>query len=94
LSEGGEIKLSIVAENVERIIRENGLKKRAVAERAGFSQKAFSAMLHGRKLILAEHVIAIARALNKSPNDLYGICAGGVPASRQSPVIHKHHITI
>ncbi len=66
--------MSIVAENVERIIREKGLKKRAVAECAGFTQNEFSAMLHGRKLILAEHVIALARALNKSPNDLYGIC--------------------
>jgi transcriptional regulator with XRE-family HTH domain len=71
--------VSVVAENVERIIRENGLKKRVVAERAGISQQAFSAMLHGRKLILAEHVIAFARALNKSPNDLYGICVNGAP---------------
>ncbi len=69
--------MSVVAENVERIIREAGLKKRVVAEKAGFNQKEFSAMLHGRKLILAEHVIPLARALGKSPNELYGIAAAG-----------------
>lgn len=68
--------MSIVAENVERIIREKGLKKRSVAEKANFTPNEFSAMLHGRKLILAEHVIALARALDQSPNDLYGIGAG------------------
>lgn len=64
--------MSIVAQNVERIIRESGLKKKTVAEKAGFNQKEFSAMLHGRKLILAEYVVPLAKALGKSPNDLYG----------------------
>jgi DNA-binding Xre family transcriptional regulator len=68
--------MSIVADNVERIIREKGMSKCSVAEKAGFTQKAFSAMLHGRKLILAEHVTALCRALHTTPNDLYGIGDG------------------
>jgi plasmid maintenance system antidote protein VapI len=72
---------------VEQIIRDNGLKKRAVAEKAGFTQNEFSAMLHGRKLILAEHVIALCKALNKTPNDLYGMDTG-------NDEIPFHHTTV
>ncbi len=74
--------MSIVARNVELIIREDGLKKKTVAEKAGFSQKEFSAMLHGRKLILAEYVIPIANALGKTPNDLFGF----IPTSQKKEV--------
>ena len=63
---------SIIAENIGRIIDERGLKKRAVAERAGFSQGQFSAMLNHRRVIRDSDVIAIANALNVSPNELFG----------------------
>lgn len=63
---------SIIAENIGRIIDERGLKKRAVAERAGFSKSQFSAMLNNRRIIRDSDVIAIANALNVSPNELFG----------------------
>ncbi len=67
--------MSVVAENVERIISETGMKKGAVAKKAGLGVKAFSAMLHGRKMISAEHVIYLSRALGCTPNELYGFSA-------------------
>lgn len=69
--------MSVVAENVERIISEKGIKKGVVAKKAGLDAKAFSAMLHGRKLISAEHVIYLSRALGCTPNDLYGFTTKG-----------------
>lgn len=60
-----------VARNVKRIIAEKGLKQNAVAEKAKFSQSAFSAMLRGRKLIKPCQVNAIAGALGVDANELY-----------------------
>ena len=64
---------SLIAENTKRIISEKGMKKRAVAERAGFSESQFSALLNNRKVIKDSDVIAIANALSVTPNDLCGI---------------------
>ncbi len=64
--------MSVVSENVERIIREKGLKKGYVAHRAGLKANTLSSMLHGRKRITDEHVATLARALECTPNELYG----------------------
>jgi len=64
--------LSIVADNVKRIIKENGLKQCYVEKKAGLGHKELSAMLSGRKGINAVHVIALARALACTPNELFG----------------------
>lgn len=63
---------STIAENAKRIINEKGLKNRAVAARAGFSEKQFSALLNQRRVIRDVDVIAIANALDVTPNDLFG----------------------
>lgn len=60
-----------IAENVQRIISEKGLKQNAVAARANFTQTAFNAMLRGRKLIKPCDVNNIAEALEVSVNELY-----------------------
>lgn len=65
---------SIVAENTKRIIREKGLKHRAVAAWAGIPEKQFSALLNGRKVVKDTDVVAIANALCVTPNDLFGFC--------------------
>lgn len=64
---------SMIAKNTKRIIAQKGLKNYAVAEKAGFSEKQFSALLNGRRIIKAIDVIAIANVLNVTPNDLFGI---------------------
>ena len=65
---------SVVAENTKRIIRERGLKHRAVATWAGIPEKQFSALLNGRKVIKDTDVVAIANALCVTPNELFGFC--------------------
>lgn len=61
-----------VADNTKRIIEGRGLKQRVVAERAGFSIQQFSALLNHRKVIKDVDIIAIANALDVTPNDLFG----------------------
>lgn len=63
--------VSIVAANTKRIIRERGLKQNKVAERANIPEKQFSALMCGRKIIRDTDVIAIATALDVSPNELF-----------------------
>lgn len=62
--------------NIQKIILEKGLLKKHVAELAGFDQKAFSNMLHGRGTLKAQYVPNIAKALGVTPNELYGINSG------------------
>ena len=61
----------IIISNIKEIIRESGMKQRAVAEKSGFGEKEFSNLLNGRKKLGAEHIPAIANALGVTPNDIY-----------------------
>lgn len=70
--EGGE-KMCIVAENTRKILNERGLKHKAVAEKAGYTEGQFSNILCGRKNIETSDVLRISKALNITPNELYGI---------------------
>ena len=60
-----------VGERIRHIIKEKGFKQKAIAERAGFDEKRFYHMLHGRLIIRAEHLPRIAKALGVSINDLF-----------------------
>lgn len=66
---------SIIVTNTRRIIADKGLKQRAVAAKAGFSEKQFSALMTGRRIIKDTDVMAIAIALDATPNDLFGYSA-------------------
>ena len=74
-----------VAMNVKAMIKQKGMVQRVVAERSGFTENGFSAMLNGRKTFLADYLPAIAHALDVTPNDLFGISAG----SPSDPVQHE-----
>ena len=63
--------MSIVAENIERIINEKGYKKSFVARRAGITTQKLSDMLNGRAIIRAEMVPAFCYVLDVEPNALY-----------------------
>lgn len=65
--------MSIVADNTKSIIKAKGLKNKAVAERAGYTEQKFSSMLNGRKVIESTDILRIAKALEVTPNDLFGI---------------------
>lgn len=67
---------SLIAANTKRIIADKGLKQRAVAAKAGFSEKQFSALMTGRRIIKDVDVMAIAIALDATPNDLFGYPKG------------------
>lgn len=62
---------SPVAENVERIIRQRGIKQSYVAEQAGMPPQALCDILKGRRLIKVGEVPKLATALGVEPNDLY-----------------------
>ncbi len=60
-----------VADNIESIIKEKGLKQGVVAQRAGFSIQQFCDMLNGRRIIRPCDVSAIAKALGVDAGALF-----------------------
>lgn len=60
-----------IANNIRELIHKGGYKQGAIAERAGFDPKAFSALLNGRKMMRASYIPTIAEALGVTANDLY-----------------------
>ena len=73
------IKNSVVPGALARIIFDKGLKKGVVAKRAGITDKDFSNMLNGRKLIKPCDILNIANALDCTPNDLFAFCDANKP---------------
>lgn len=65
--------MSTVIKNTEAIIKNKGLKKKSVAEKAGYSKQQFSNLLNGRKTFKEADILRIATALEVTPNDLFGI---------------------
>jgi len=63
--------VSIIQKNIVKIIEEKGLVKKGVAKRAGMTQQALSDILAGRKVIRADMVPTIARALNVGIAELF-----------------------
>lgn len=63
----------IVIKNIKLSLDESGVKHKVVAERAGLTPQAFSDILNGRKIITAEHIPVLAKALNVNVNDLYSV---------------------
>lgn len=62
---------SIVAPNVQRIIKQNCLKQSAIADRAGYTANQFCSMLKGRKIIKDIDIMNIANALGVDANELF-----------------------
>lgn len=65
--------MHIVANNIRKILDDRGLKQKAIAEKAGYSEKQFSNLLCERKKMNPEDILKIAKVLEVTPNDLYGI---------------------
>ena len=60
-----------VARGIETIINQKGLRKKYVADCCGFTAQQFSDMLNGRKVIRADYLPTIAKALNVGITDLF-----------------------
>lgn len=65
--------MSTVINNIEAIIKDKGLKKKSIAEKAGYSKQQFSNLLNERKKFKETDILQIATALGVTPNDLFGI---------------------
>lgn len=57
--------------NIRKLIKEKGLKQKAIAEQCGIDEKVFSNMLCNRQEIRTEILPLIAKALEISINDLF-----------------------
>ncbi len=63
-----------IVKNIKDIIVAKGLKQAAVAKKANLTEKELSDMLNcRRKLIRAEHLPAIANALEVDVNELFRV---------------------
>lgn len=60
-----------LARGIQRCIQQKDLLKKQVACEAGFSEQMFSDMLNGRKIIRAEYMPRIARAIGVEISDIY-----------------------
>ena len=60
-----------VAYGIESIMEENGFVQRVIAEKSGFTEQQFSDMLRGRKVIRADYLVPIAKAMRVSIQDIY-----------------------
>lgn len=68
-----------VAAGIEAIIREKGFIQGVVAAKAGFSDQQFCDMLKGRKVIRADYMVPIAKAMGVTVQDIYDAGASFVP---------------
>lgn len=61
----------LIVLNIRKLICEKGFLQKFIAEQSGFSQQEFSDLLNGRRVLKAEYIPRIAKALGVTPNDLY-----------------------
>lgn len=59
--------------NIIELIDKKGLKKKSVAEKAGYSEQMLSDMLNGRKIIRISDLKRLKKALDVSYNDIFAI---------------------
>lgn len=60
-----------VAVGIKNIIQDRAYMQSEIARRAGFSSQQFNDMLHERKIIRADYMPLIARALGVSVQEIY-----------------------
>lgn len=58
--------------NLKTLIATSGLKNKAIAESIGLSDKQFSDLLNGRRVIKEKDIPLICKALKTDPNTLFG----------------------
>lgn len=52
-----------VSEKIKKIIKNDGLKQYAVADRAGIDRKQFNTLLNGKKTFVVDYLPQICKAL-------------------------------
>lgn len=61
----------MVNASVRQAIEDSGLKQRFIADKAGISEQALSAMINERQKIGVDEFFAFCQILGKSPEELY-----------------------
>ena len=74
-----------IASTIRSLITKRGISQKVVAEHSGFTEQQFTDMLKGRKIIRAEYLPRIARALGCALTDLYPGETGESPEGDQCP---------
>ena len=62
---------SLVSINIRRVIQERGYRQCFIARTAGYTPKQFSDMLNDRKIIKADDIVAISKALGVPIAELF-----------------------
>ena len=60
-----------VAAGINTIIRDKGFVQGSIAAKAGFTDQQFCDMLKGRKIIRADYLVPIAKALGVTVQEIY-----------------------
>ena len=60
-----------ILNNIKYLIKKKGMKQCAVAEKTDLSVKAFSDIMHGRKILKVEYIPRFAMALDVSIEELF-----------------------
>ena len=60
-----------ILNNIKHLIKKKGMKQCAVAEKTDLSVKAFSDIMHGRKILKVEYIPRFAMALDVSIEELF-----------------------
>jgi len=68
-----------VAAGIEKIIQEKGFVQGSIAAKSGFSNQQFCDMLKGRKIIRADYLVPIAKAMGVSVQDIFDAGKGYHP---------------
>lgn len=63
----------IIPAIIKTMLDKKGLKIGAFATQNGYRAQELTDMLNGRKIIKATDIVKIAKALNVTPNDLFGM---------------------
>lgn len=64
---------AIIVSNIRRMLDEKGIRQTKVAEKLGITKHAFNNMLFGRRIIRAEYIPGIAKALGCTCNDIFRV---------------------
>lgn len=58
-----------IYKKIKGYIDEKGLKQNKIAQKAGYSENKFSAMMTGKRKIYADDLVSICKVLNVSPEE-------------------------
>ena len=68
--------LRMIAEKLNAAISDSGMKQRFIAEKIGISEQALSAMVNGKQKIDVDTFFAIAKTIQKTPDEIYSYQTG------------------